>query len=364
MKTPLFDRHIALHARMAPFAGWDMPIQYQGILPEHQATRTGCAMFDICHMGEFELEGPSAAADLERLLTCSIGTLKDGQCRYGFLLRDDGGVLDDLTCYRWTQSRYWLVVNAGTRDGDFQWIRDHISSGTALRDISDRTAKIDVQGPGSMALLTRAFGAEWPTLGYFRFTRHTADGVPMVVSRTGYTGEWGYELYFDAGRAVEVWDRLLAAGATPAGLGARDTLRLEMGYPLYGHELGVDRTPVAYARGAFIDLSKEFTGREACRKDLDSGAGRYLTGLTLEGKRAARAGDTVWVGDREVGVVTSGSLAPSIGVAVALAYVDDAFTKDGTAVEVQCRGARLAARVSPPPFYGRGTARLKAPPAM
>ena len=347
---------------MAPFAGWDMPIQYSGILPEHQATRTGCAVFDICHMGEFELEGPSAAADLERLLTCAVATLKDGQCRYGFLLREDGGALDDLTCYRWTQNRYWLVVNAGTREGDFQWIQSHISPGTALRDISDRTAKLDVQGPASMALLARAFGGEWPALGYFRFARHTAADVPMMVSRTGYTGEWGYELYFDAGRAGEVWDRLTAAGATPAGLGARDTLRLEMGYPLYGHELSVDRTPVACARGAFMDMNKEFIGREACRKDLDSGAGRYLTGLMLDGKRAARAGDAVWAGDREIGVVTSGSLAPSLGVAVALAYMDDAFTAPGTAVEISSRGARLPARASPPPFYGRGTARLKAPP--
>lgn len=364
MKTPLYDRHVSLKARMAPFAGWDMPIQYQGILPEHEATRKGCAVFDICHMGEFELEGPSAAADLEKLMTCSIATLKDGQCRYGFLLREDGGVLDDLTCYRWTQNRYWLVVNAGTRPGDFEWIRSHISDGTALRDISDRTAKLDVQGPGSMALLSRAFGVEWPTLGYFRFTRITAGGIPMVVSRTGYTGEWGYELYFDAPRANEAWDVLLKAGAVPVGLGARDTLRLEVGYPLYGHELGLERTPVALARGAFMDMTKEFIGKAACQRDLEAGAGRYMTGLVLEGKRAARAGDIVCLGDRDVGIVTSGSLAPSLGVAVALAYVEDALTAPGTALEIQVKGARLPARVHALPFYDKGTARLKTAPVV
>jgi aminomethyltransferase len=364
MKTPLYDRHVALGARMAPFAGWEMPIQYRGILPEHEATRTGATVFDICHMGEFELTGPAAGADLDRLLTCAVGPMKDGQCRYGYLLRGDGGVLDDLTCYRWTPERFWLVVNAGTTMRDLDWVRAHVSPQTEVRDLSPALAKLDVQGPASLRLLERAFAASWPALGYFRFTGHTAGGVPMTVSRTGYTGEWGYELYFTAAAAGAIWDRLLEAGVTPAGLGARDTLRLEMGYPLYGHEMDESRTPVGLSRGAFLDLSKDFIGRAACARELESGAERYLTGLTLAGRRAARTGDAVWRDGRSVGAVTSGSLAPSLGTAVALAYLDEAATAPGTEVEVEVRGARLPARVVAPPFHTRGTARLKTPPAL
>lgn len=364
MKTPIHDRHVALGARMAPFAGWEMPIQYRGILPEHEATRTGATVFDICHMGEFELTGPAAGADLDRLLTCAVGSLKDGQCRYGYLLRGDGGVLDDLTCYRWGAERFWLVVNAGTTARDLDWVRSHVSPQTEVRDLSPALAKLDVQGPASLHLLERAFAAPWPALGYFRFTEHTAGGVPMTVSRTGYTGEWGYELYFGAAAAGAVWDRLLEAGVTPAGLGARDTLRLEMGYPLYGHEMDESRTPVGLSRGAFLDLSKDFIGRAACARELESGAVRYLTGLTLAGRRAARTGDAVWRDGRSVGTVTSGSLAPSLGIAVALAYLDEAATTPGTEVEVEVRGARLPARVTAPPFHTRGTARLKTPPTL
>lgn len=363
MKTPLYDRHVRLGAKMAPFAGWDMPIQYTGILPEHQATRTGCTVFDICHMGEFELSGARAQADLERLLTMSIGTLKDGQCRYGYLLNEQGGVLDDLTCYRWSPDRFWLVVNAGTRAGDREWVIRHLSPGTAFRDISDETAKLDVQGPQSKRVLEKAFGMAWPELGYFKFTTVKIGGMPMVVSRTGYTGEWGYELYFNEAKAGEVWDRLLGAGAIPAGLGARDTLRLEMAYPLYGHELDDAHTPVGCARGAFLDMGKEFYGKAACAKDMAQGAQRYLAGLKLAGKRAARNGDTVYAGDRAVGVVTSGSLAPSLGMAVALVAIEDGCTAPGTRLEIEVHGKRLPAEVTSVPFYTQGTARAKTPPA-
>lgn len=360
MKTPLFDTHVALGARMAPFGGWDMPIQYEGILPEHTATRTKATVFDICHMGEFELRGPTAQADLERLLTQNVATIAEGQARYGYLLREDGGVLDDLTCYRFGPDHFWLIVNAGTCAGDADWIRGHLSPGTRFEDLTPRIGKLDLQGPAAREALEVAFAVDVPDLKYFRFASITLDGVPCVLSRTGYTGEFGYELYFPVEHTVAFWHRLLAGGSIkPAGLGARDTLRLEVGYPLYGHELGLDRTPVAAARGMFMDLKKDFIGKAACARDVAQGCPHYLCGLQLESKRAARAHDAIYVNGQPAGEVTSGSLAPSLGVAVALAYVRADSCSPGTAVEVECHGKRLPARVVEIPFYKNGTARRK-----
>jgi|APTNR8051073442_1049403.scaffolds.fasta_scaffold00086_25 aminomethyltransferase len=358
MKTPLFDTHVALQARMAPFGGWDMPIQYEGIQPEHQWTRTRAALFDICHMGEFELRGSTAQADLERLLTQNVTTIAVGQARYGYLLDEQGGVLDDLTCYRFGPDHFWLIVNAGTCADDAAWIRGHLSPQTRFEDISPRIAKLDLQGPAAREALEAAFATRVPDLKYFRFATVDLAGVSCVLSRTGYTGEFGYEIYFPMEQAVAFWSRLLADGTVkPAGLGARDTLRLEVGYPLYGHELGRERTPVGAARGLFMDVKKEFIGKAACVRDLEQGCSHYLCGLRLESKRAARAHDVVWSGDEAVGEITSGSLGPSLGVAVALAYVRADRCASGTALEVECHGKRLPARVVEVPFYKDGTAR-------
>ncbi len=362
MRTPLYDEHRALGARMVDFAGWEMPVQYEGILSEHARTRTACTVFDTCHMGEFELSGPTAEADLERLLTMRVGTLAVGQCRYGYLLRDDGGVLDDLTCYRFGPDRFWLIVNAGTRASDFEWIRAHVSPGTRLQDRSDELGKLDVQGPRSWWVLGEALGRPVPPLTYFRLAETEWEGHTLVISRTGYTGEWGYEVYGPAEIALALWRRLVAAGATPAGLGARDTLRLEMGYPLYGHELSVERTPVAAARGAFVDIGKEFIGGAAVRRDLERGCARYLAGLRLEGRRAARGGAVALWDGRAVGEVTSGAYAPSLGVAVALAYLDAELAREGVRLELEVGRARLTATVVSLPFWTAGTARASQPP--
>jgi aminomethyltransferase len=358
MKTPLYDIHVAAGARMAPFAGWDMPIQYEGILAEHLHTRSATSIFDTCHMGEFEISGPSAQTDLERLLTMAVGSIAVGQCRYGFLLRDDGGVLDDLTCYRLAADRFMLIVNAGTRAGDATWIRSRLAPSTRFEDLSPRTGKLDVQGPESRAAMEKTFGVRLPDLKYFHFAEVTLLDKPCILSRTGYTGEWGYEIYFPASATGAFWSELtLRGGAKPAGLGARDTLRLEVGYPLYGHELSADRTPAAATRGTFIDLSKDFVGKAAVARDLEQGASRYLAGIELETKRAARAGDKVFEGAREAGEVTSGSLAPSLDRAVALAYLDADLCRPGAGVEIDVRGRRLPARVVELPFYKQGTAR-------
>jgi aminomethyltransferase len=360
MKTPLYDAHVALGARMAPFAGWEMPIQYEGILAEHHHTRAAASIFDTCHMGEFDVRGPAATADLERLLTQPVATLQAGQCRYGFLLRDDGGVLDDLTCYRRGPDHFFLVVNAGTLSSDADWIRAHLSPSTRFTDLSPGRAKLDIQGPTARAEMEKALGVRLPELKYFFFTDGELAGVPGTLSRTGYTGEWGYEFYFPAEAARMLWDRFLAGGGIrPAGLGARDTLRLEMGYPLYGHELGPDRTPVGACRGPFIDTGKDFIGKAAVLRDQQNGAARIMVGLRLDGKQAARAHDRVLEDGRVVGEVTSGAFAPSVGVAVALAYVDRTFSEVGRPLAIDVRGRPRPATVVDLPFYKNGTARKK-----
>lgn len=361
-QTPLYQEHKALGARMAEFGGWDMPIQYEGILVEHAHTRTQVGLFDICHMGEFEISGPSACVDLERLLTCSIASLQPGQCRYGFMLNEQGGVIDDLTCYRLEADRYMLVVNASRCADDASWIRSHLSPGTVFVDLSAQLAKLDVQGPSARAAVECAAGAPLPDLGYFRSAPANLFGCDMLISRTGYTGEFGYELYFPAGEAVGVWRALLDhPQIRPVGLGARDTLRLEMGYSLYGHELSETETPVAVSRGAFIRKSGGYIGEEAVHRDLRQPP-VLLVGLMLDSRRAARAGSVVRQakGGETVGRVTSGALAPSLGRAVALALVRTDFAQPGTRLEVDIRDSGSDAVVVDLPFYQQGTARQPA----
>lgn len=360
MKTPLYDAHVKLGARMAPFGGWDMPIQYEGILAEHEYTRKACGLFDICHMGEFELRGPGAVADLERLLTLPVASIAIGQCKYGFLLNDEGGVLDDLTCYRLGEDHFMLVVNAATCADDAAWIRNRLSPRTEFHDISAWTGKLDIQGPRSRQYLEDAFELPLPELKYFHFTRITLMGCSCLLSRTGYTGEWGYELYMPMERVTAFWDALLAKGAIkPVGLGARDTLRLEAGYPLYGHELSTARTPAAAFGKSFLNLDKEFCGAAAVRRDLEKGSAQQLVGLKLASKRAARHGDAIRAGGQVAGVVTSGSLAPSLGYAVAMAYVDRAVLEQKLPLEVETKGTCLPVEITELPFYKSGTVRGK-----
>jgi aminomethyltransferase len=357
-QTPLHAEHLALNARIAPFGGWDMPIQYTGILAEHTHTRQHAAIFDISHMGELELSGPTAAADLEHLLTQNIATLRIGQCRYGYLLNETGGVLDDLTCYRLAETRFLLVVNAATCAADTAWIQAHLSPQTQLTDLSPAWAKIDIQGPTSRAAIEAVYNQPLPDLRYFHALETEWAGTPMLISRTGYTGEWGYEWYFPAQAAPTIWRTLLTApNLQPAGLGARDTLRLEVGYPLYGHELTPHRTPVAAAGNLFIDTQKSFIGRDAVLRDLENGPAEQLVGLTLDGKRAAREGDTVWSENQQIGTITSGSYAPSLNHAIAFAYIRTTHNHPDTPLEIQSRNKTLPAKITTPPFYKKGTAR-------
>ena len=354
--TPLHAAHAALGARMGPFGGYDMPIQYAGIMQEHQATRHGATVFDTCHMGEFTLAGPTALADLERLVSCHVGTMQTGQCRYGMLCNAQGGVIDDLLIYRLADDDFWIVVNAGTQDHDFDWICANLSPETRARNVSAETAKIDLQGPASPRLMARLMNAPINDMRFYRFQYNTYRGKRILTSRTGYTGEIGFEIYSDAVTARQFWNDCLAEGAEPAGLGARDTLRLEMGMPLYGHELDDQRNAAESGFTMAIAADKPYVGSDVIQNPANMTA--KLVGLQLDGRRAARAGDTVCLPSGEaVGTVTSGSYAPSLETAIALAYVRlDQATAD-SALMIQTTRQLLAATVVPTPFYKRSTAR-------
>lgn len=353
--TPLTGWHRANGAKMAPFAGFDMPVQYKGIIIEHKHTREKAGIFDICHMGEFKLSGKGAKDGLNRIVSHDLDTLGAGKCRYGFLLNESGGINDDLIVYCLGDDEYMLVVNGACRQKDFDHIAANLPEGVSFTDISDETGKIDVQGPESLAVINDVLGGSWNHLKYFNFEQASPLGIPMIVSRTGYTGELGYELYLPSDKVVEVWEKLAADGRVePVGLGARDTLRLEIGYPLYGQDLDEKRTPVEAGAGFFLKKESEYIGK--------SGLGRVdesLISLSIDGRRTARHHDVVCLPDgTEVGTVTSGSFAPSLGHCVALAYVK-ADAADNETFVIKTARVELEAKKVALPFYKEGTARMK-----
>lgn len=355
-KTVLHAEHLRLHARMVPFEQFDMPVQYSGILDEHRATRTGCTVFDTCHMGEFQVRGSTAVSQLENLLSCDVASLPGGRCRYGLMCRPDGGVLDDLILYRLGADEFMLTVNAGPRQRDAAWIAGHLAATTSFADVSDETAKIDLQGPTSLQTARGLFDAPLPPLPYYGFCTMSCAGHELLVSRTGYTGEIGLEIYCPNELAVCIWRRCLELGAVPAGLGARDTLRLEMGYPLYGHELSAERNAGYCYLTRAISRQKDFIGRTAiCASEQRPW---HLVGLLLAGRRSARANDSVHdAAGTAVGTVTSASFSPSLQRGIALAYVTARASDVGTRLQIQARRQQLPATVVKPPFYGDGTAR-------
>ena len=352
--TPLTDWHRENGAKMAPFAGFDMPVQYKGILIEHKHTRTKAGIFDICHMGEFKLSGPGAKDALNKVVSHDLNTLAPGKCRYGFLLNQSGGINDDLIVYCLAEDEYMLVVNGACREGDFTHIKSNLPDSLDFIDISDETGKIDIQGPESLDVLNALMGAKWNHLKYFNFEPTDALGFPMIISRTGYTGELGYELYLPADQALSIWEKLAAdERVEPVGLGARDTLRLEIGYPLYGQDLDTEHTPVEAGATFFLKKESDYIGK--------SGLGdvkKSLVALTIDGRRTARHHDEVLLPSGEkTGVVTSGSFAPSLGHCIALAYVD-AKNADQETFLIKTSRTELEAKKVALPFYKDGTARM------
>jgi aminomethyltransferase len=328
---------------MVPFAGWEMPVQYEGVLDEHRAVRTDAGVFDVSHMGELEVEGPRAPALLQRTLSNDVDRLAEGEAQYTLLTNDEGGILDDLIVYRTGECRYLLIVNAANRQADFEWLAGHEVRGSDVRDVSDEYALLAVQGPRALERLglpaAKAFTCSWGEL----------DGVEVMVNRTGYTGEEGVELACMAEDAPALWDAVLARGVTPCGLGARDTLRLEVCYPLHGNDIGPQWDAISSGLGWACALDTGFIGADVLREVAARGPGSRLVAFTMTEQAIPRPGMGIAGG----GGVTSGSLSPMLGVGIGLGYVPAAASTPGTQLTIDVRGRPRAAQVVKKPIYQR-----------
>jgi aminomethyltransferase len=343
LETPLHDRHVALGARMVPFAGWEMPVQYAGVIPEHRAVRADAGVFDVSHMGEVEVEGPRATELLQSLLSNDLDRLDPGQAQYTLLTNEHGGIVDDLIAYRLEACRYLLIVNAANRDIDVAWLKDREISGSDVRDVSDEYALLAVQGPNALAKLGLAPAAQ------FTFAETKVDGVESMVNRTGYTGEEGVEILCMAEDAGALWDAVLARGVTPCGLGARDTLRLEACLPLHGNDISQEIDPISAGLGFACALGKEFSGVERLREIKERGPERRLAAFVMEEKAIPRQGMAVEGG----GEVTSGTHSPTLDVGIGMGYVPGAQAVPETTLTIDVRGKPRTARVVKRPIYRR-----------
>jgi aminomethyltransferase len=354
LRTPLYHVHRALGARIVSFAGFEMPVQYASILAEHAAVRERAGLFDVSHMGQLHLRGPSAVADAERLLTCSVASLKPGRVRYGLLCNERGGAVDDVTVYRVSGDHLLVCVNASNIAKDHAWVAAHRSASTELRNASDETCLLALQGPASDAILQPLVAADLTRLRFFAFVETALAGLRVLVSRTGYTHAGGFEIYGAAGDAEKLWRALMEAGAAhglaPAGLGARDTLRLEAALPLYGHELDDATTPLEARLERFVKQDGGFIGCEALRAQRAAGVPRVLVGFVVEGRGIARAEQPIARAGAEVGRVTSGAPSPTLGKPIGLGYVPPPLAEIGTRIDVMVRGQAVAARVVATPF--------------
>ena len=356
LKTPLHSEHLALNARMVDFGGWDMPVQYTGANSEHEAVRNSSGMFDVSHMGEVWLRGPHALQDVDRLVTNSVASLPNGKACYAGLLNEDGGFIDDLIVYRFADDELLICLNASNAQRDIQWIRSHASIDTEVIDACADFAQIAVQGPDAVSLVDGLSPSDLAALAPFSMLRCSVSGVEGVIAaRTGYTGEDGFELYIPADHAVAIWRALLELGVTPCGLGARDSLRLEMKYALYGNDIDEQINPIEAGLGWICkDKVKDFIGVAAVRATREEKPKRKLVGLILEGRRVARSGSIV-VDDQgtKIGRVTSGAFSPSLKKSIAVALVPTEFARVETSLGVDIRGRVHQAVVVKTPFYKR-----------
>ncbi|HVQ75573.1 MAG TPA: glycine cleavage system aminomethyltransferase GcvT [Candidatus Binatia bacterium] len=354
-RTPLFDVHVKAGAKMVPFGGWEMPVQYAGIVEEHRAVRGAVGLFDISHMGEFEVRGPRALSSLQALTTNDVAALEVGQVQYALLCYPDGGIVDDLTLYRLGDQHYMLTVNAANIDKDWRWVTEHAGGGE-WANVSAETALLAVQGPRAEGLVARLADGDVTAIGYYRFARGRVAGEPVLISRTGYTGEDGFELYVPAPRAEALWRALMEAGGgegiRPIGLGARDTLRLEMRYTLYGNDIDDTTDPLAAGLGWVVKPAKgEFIGRAAIESVRGRGVARRLVGIEMVDRAVARHGYPIRNEEAAVGQVTSGSYAPSLDRFIAMGYVRADLAPVGTELAVEVRGTSRRARVVRTPFH-------------
>jgi len=356
-RTPLYDVHARSGGRIVEFAGWDMPVQYSGILDEHEAVRTRAGLFDVSHMGEVVFRGPRALPALQRLFTNDLARCADGQAMYGCLCRESGGIVDDVVVYRRADDDLLVCVNAANRQKDFEWLSGQ-AGGADVKNESDAWAQLALQGPAAAGVVQKLTSVRLSSVGTYRFTSGEVAGIPCLVARTGYTGEDGFELFCPPGQAARLWEALLEAGrpegVIPAGLGARDSLRLEMAYRLYGSDMDDETTPLEAGLGWVVKLEKgEFMGREAMRRQREAGVPRKLVGFTLTDPGIPRHGYRVLRDGQPVGLVTSGTKSPSLQIPLGLAYVPSALAAEGSTFAVEIRGRAAAARVVKTPFYSR-----------
>jgi aminomethyltransferase len=354
-RTPVTDIHRRLGARMVDFAGFEMPVQYTSILHEHRAVREAAGLFDVSHMGQIHLEGPAAVGVAERLVTRPVASQRVGRVRYGLLCNERGGVVDDVTLYRLAEDALFLCVNAANIEKDYRWVVRHSGDGDGVRNASDETGLLALQGPRSLEILTRVSDSRLAELGRYAFDRFEVAGTPATVSRTGYTGSDGFEIYLAAGDTARVFEALLGEGKPlgllPAGLGARDTLRLEAAMPLYGHELDDETSPLEAGLARFVKLpAGGFIGAEALERQRAEGPRRALAGFELEGRGVARADYDVAQEGRVVGRVTSGAPSPTLGSSIGLAYVPPELATAGTRIDIVIRGRSVPAHVVETPF--------------
>ncbi|NOT55910.1 MAG: glycine cleavage system aminomethyltransferase GcvT [Deltaproteobacteria bacterium] len=357
-RTPLYDTHRALGARMIEFGGWEMPVQYSGILAEHQAVRTKAGLFDLSHMGEIEIHGPRALEVCQELLVTNVARVQLGQAQYSILCYPDGGVVDDIIVYHLADQHYFLCVNASNIEKDFAWLTEHNRERATMVNRSDEYALIAVQGPLASAIVQHLTTLDLGQLRRYWSVSGEVAGVPALVARTGYTGEDGFELFVSAQRAVEVWNACLDAGhadgIAPIGLGARDTLRLEAGYLLYGNDMDAQTTPLEAGVQRLVKFDKgPFVGRDALLQQQTVGIPKQLIGLTMDAPGIPRHGYELSVEGQSIGVVTSGTQSPSLGVGIAMGYVPPMHAGEGTSLAVNIRGRHVPAHVVARPFYRR-----------
>jgi aminomethyltransferase len=359
-QTPLYAEHVRLGAKMVDFGGWAMPVQYTGIIEEHHAVRGNLGVFDISHMGQFFAEGAGCAAWLNRLLTNNVDRLAVGECQYTFLLNESGGVIDDLIVYRIADARYLMVVNASKIEEDFAWMDAHLDAGVTLVNRSDDYAGFAVQGPKSAQLFDAFFSGRYSRPARNEILAVQIDDLTYYIARTGYTGEDGFEVFCPAERAVKSWTDILRKGAEfaikPCGLGARDTLRLEMCYPLNGSDLAPDTTPIEAGLGIFVDLAKpDFIGRQKLTEQKQQGVKRRLVPFKMTGPcPPPRSHYAVFKGDQKIAETTSGSLSPTLKAGIGMAYIPTEFARINEQIEIEIRGKRFPAVIEKKPLHRPG----------
>lgn len=353
LKTPLYEKQLELKCKMVPFAGWEMPIQFDGIIAEHGYCRNDVALFDTSHMGEFFFKGEISTSGINEATSVNIEALKIGKCKYGFLLNDKGGVIDDLIIYRLSEDELMIVVNASRAAIDFKTITSRLKTGS-LDDRSTKLAKLDVQGPNSKKVLEKYFDVNLDEMGFFSFVQTEIFGENCLLSRTGYTGELGFELYTDAKTSEKIWDLLIYNdGVKPAGLGARDALRLEMGYSLYGNDLTEEISPLEANLGMFVNLKRDYVGKDALLSQKEEGLNRLLIPFKTTSRRSARKDFEVYQDDKKIGFVTSAAFSPILNVGIGLAMIDIKDFDESKSFELKDQRGAIEANKASLPFISK-----------